>query len=134
VKCPAWFDADFNTKRARRAGYCIITDIEATGLPHVAKRGDPGTGGRGPERSSTRGIGNTKGSAGTTLLSAKTQVNWQTDTSKPATRLESVVVLVHSGGSLSFRFPVGILFATRLTARWTRTVASASPAGKRPVS
>ena len=28
VKCPGWFDANYNTDKSSAGGYCMITDLE----------------------------------------------------------------------------------------------------------
>ena len=40
VKCPAWADDDVNTKKAKLAGYCVITDADGDqpSLCDMAKR------------------------------------------------------------------------------------------------
>jgi len=83
VKCPAFFDADFNSKKSTAGGYCIITDVDgdqAYLIWHNA--GTPGPGGAGPGTFQyTGGTGKYKGISGSNTFVGVTQVNWQDGTS-----------------------------------------------------
>jgi len=83
VKCPAWFDADFNNKKSKAGGYCIITDLggdQAYLTWQNAGSPDPGTRGPGTFQY-TGGTGKYKGISGNNTFVGVTQVNWQDGTS-----------------------------------------------------
>ena len=78
VKCPAWFDANFNTSSSAAGGYCIITDLDgdqatltwqSTGDPNLGKDG-PGT------FEYISGTGKYQDISGKYTFSGITQVNW----------------------------------------------------------
>lgn len=79
VKCPAFFDADFNKNKSNAAGYCIITDKEGD-QAYLSWRnaGDSiGPGAKGPGTFDyTGGTGKYKGISGTSTFVGVTQVNW----------------------------------------------------------
>jgi len=83
VKCPAWFDADFNNKKSKAGGYCIITDLDGDQAYLTWQNaGTPGPGGRGPGTFQyTGGTGKYKGISGNNTFVGVTQVNWQDGTS-----------------------------------------------------
>jgi hypothetical protein len=83
VKCPAWFDADFNNKKSKAGGYCIITDLDGDqAYATWQNAGTPGPGGRGPGTFQyTGGTGKYKGISGNNNFVGVTQVNWQDGTS-----------------------------------------------------
>jgi hypothetical protein len=57
VKCPAYFDADTNTKKSKAGGYCIVTDTD--GDQAFLTWQNEGNIVSGPAPSSTGGTGNT---------------------------------------------------------------------------
>ena len=83
VKCPAWYDADFNNKKSKAGGYCIITDLDGDQAYLTwQSAGTPGPGGRGPGTFQyTGGTGKYKGISGNNTFVGVTQVNWQDSTS-----------------------------------------------------
>jgi hypothetical protein len=84
VKCPAWYDADFNNDKSRAGGYCIITDIEGDQAyltwENAAASTKPGTPGRGTFEY-TGGTGKYAGISGRNRFVGITQVNWADGTS-----------------------------------------------------
>ncbi len=78
VKCPAWFDADFNNKKSSAGGYCIVTDLEGDQAYLTWQNaGTPGPGGAGPGTFTyTGGTGKYKGLSGNNTFNGVTQVNW----------------------------------------------------------
>jgi hypothetical protein len=85
VKCPAWFDADFNNKKSKAGGYCVMTDLDGDqAYATWQNAGTPGPGGRGPGTFQfTGGTGKYKNISTGTAYSfvGVTQVNWQDGTS-----------------------------------------------------
>jgi hypothetical protein len=78
VKCPAWFDADFNNNKSSAGGYCVITDLDGDQAYLTWQNaGTPGPGGRGPGTFKyTGGTGKYKGLSGDNTFVGITQVNW----------------------------------------------------------
>ena len=83
VKCPAWFDADFNNKKSKAGGYCIMTDLDGDQVYATWQNaGTPGPGGKGPGTFTyTGGTGKYQGISGTNTFVGVTQVNWADGTS-----------------------------------------------------
>jgi hypothetical protein len=83
VKCPAFFDADFNNKKSKAGGYCVITDLDGDQAYCVWRNaGSPGPGAAGPGTFEyTGGTGKYKGISGSNTFVGITQVNWQDGTS-----------------------------------------------------
>jgi hypothetical protein len=80
VKCPAFFDADFNNKKGRAGGYCIVTDTDGDQAYLTwQNQGDPASM-PGTFRY-TGGTGKYQGISGDNTFVAVTQVNWQDGTS-----------------------------------------------------
>jgi hypothetical protein len=80
VKCPAFFDADFNHKKSQAGGYCIITDTDGDqAVSTWQNQGDtvtaPGT------FQYVSGTGKYKGISGGGTFVGVTQVNWKDGTS-----------------------------------------------------
>jgi len=40
VKCPAWGDIDFNSKKLKEGGVCVLTDLDGEGLFDIPRYGD----------------------------------------------------------------------------------------------
>ena len=78
VKCPAWADNDFNTKKAQLAGYCVITDADGD-QAYVTWRS---AGATGPGASLpgtfefTGGTGKYAGIKGDNTFVGHTSINW----------------------------------------------------------
>lgn len=83
VKCPAYFDADFNNKKSKGGGYCIITDLAGDQAYLTWQNaGDPTAGAKGPGTFQyTGGTGKYKSISGSSTFVGVTQVNWQDGTS-----------------------------------------------------
>ena len=83
VKCPAYFDADFNSSKSKAGGYCVITEIDGDQATVVWQNaGTPGPGGRGPGTFEyISGTGKYKGITGKSSFVGITQVNWADGTS-----------------------------------------------------
>ena len=80
VKCPAFFDADFNNEKSTAAGYCIITDTE--GAQAYSTWQHAGDTVRGPGTFEYKGgTGKYKEISGSNTFVGVTQVNWQDGTS-----------------------------------------------------
>jgi hypothetical protein len=79
VKCPAFFDADFNNKKHKAGGYCVISDTEGDqAFLTWQNQGDTIT---GPGTFQyTGGTGKYQGIAGSNTFIGITQVNWQDGT------------------------------------------------------
>ncbi|HUU72272.1 MAG TPA: hypothetical protein VMW70_06585 [Burkholderiales bacterium] len=84
VKCPAWFELDFNKDKANGGGYCIVTDLDGDQAylrweeANVsAKLGSPGPG----TFEYTGGTGKYNGISGKNRFAGVTQVNWSDGTS-----------------------------------------------------
>jgi hypothetical protein len=79
VKCPAHFDADFNNKKSRAAGYCVITDTDGDQAYLTwQNQGDTVT---GPGTFQyTGGTGKYQSISGNNTFVGVTQVNWQDGT------------------------------------------------------
>ena len=81
VKCPAFNDVDFNNKKGRAGGYCIITDTDGDQayLTWQSPQGDtvnvPGT------FQYTGGTGKYESISGNNTFHGVIQVNWQDGTS-----------------------------------------------------
>jgi hypothetical protein len=79
VKCPAFFDADFNNKKSKAGGYCIISDKEGDQVYCTwQNQGDtatsPGT------FQFVGGTGKYQGITGSYTFVGVTQVNWSDGT------------------------------------------------------
>jgi hypothetical protein len=75
VKCPAFFDADYNNKRHRGGGYCVMSDPDGDQVyASWQNEGDtivgPGT------FTFTGGTGKYQGISGKNDFVGVTQVNW----------------------------------------------------------
>jgi hypothetical protein len=83
VKCPAYYDADFNNKKSKAGGYCIITDLDGDqAYLSWQNAGTPGPGAQGPGTFQyTGGTGKYKGLTGNNTFVGVTQVNWADGTS-----------------------------------------------------
>jgi len=83
VKCPAYFDADFNTQKSKAGGYCIITDVDGDkAFLTWQNTGNPMPGGAGPGTFQyTGGTGKYQGISGNNTFVGVTQVNWADGTS-----------------------------------------------------
>lgn len=83
VKCPAWFDADYNNNKSRDGGYCIITDLEGDQAYLIWEgAGSPGLGDAGPGTFDyTGGTGKYSGISGKNRFTGYTTVNWADGTS-----------------------------------------------------
>jgi len=83
VKCPAWYDADFNAKKTKAGGYCIITDLDGDQAYLTWQNaGTAGPGGKGPGTFTyTGGTGKYQGISGNNTFVGVTQVNWADGTS-----------------------------------------------------
>jgi hypothetical protein len=82
VKCPAFFDADFNTKKTKSGGYCVVSDL-AGDQAYLAwqNAGTAGPGGRGPGTFQyTGGTGKYKDISGSNIFVGVPQINWQDGT------------------------------------------------------
>lgn len=80
VKCPAYMDADFNTKKSKTAGYCIISDPDGDQAYLVWQaQGDtvsnPGT------FEYTGGTGKYQGISGSNTFVGVVHINWPDGTS-----------------------------------------------------
>jgi hypothetical protein len=77
-KCPAWYDSDFNTKKSKAGGYCIITDVDGDQAYLTWQNaGATGPGGRGPGTFTFNGgTGKYQNLSGTNNFVGVTQVNW----------------------------------------------------------
>lgn len=83
VRCPAYFDADFNAGKTNAGGYCIMQDLDGDQAVLSWKNaGTPGPGGRGPGTFTfTAGTGKYKGMVGTNhTFVGVTQINWSDGT------------------------------------------------------
>jgi hypothetical protein len=80
VKCPAFFDADFNTKKGRAGGYCIITDTDGDQAYSTWQSQHDTVSGPGTFQY-TGGTGKYQGISGNGTFVGTTQVNWQDATS-----------------------------------------------------
>ncbi len=79
VKCPAFFDADFNSKKHKAGGYCVITDTEEDQAYCTwQNQGDTVTG-HGTFQY-VGGTGKYQGISGSNTFVGVTQVNWQDGT------------------------------------------------------
>jgi hypothetical protein len=79
VKCPAWADLDFNTKKSSYGGYCIVTDLDGDQayLSWRIPSGSPLPGTKGAGTFDyTGGTGKYKGLTGKNTFFGITQVNW----------------------------------------------------------
>jgi hypothetical protein len=79
VKCPAFFDADFNAKKTKAGGYCVITDLDGDQayLSWINSANSIGPGAPGPGTFEyTGGTGKYKGITGSNTFVGVTQVNW----------------------------------------------------------
>lgn len=79
VRCPAYFDADFNAGKTNAGGYCVVQDLDNDQAVLSWKNaGTPGPGGRGPGTFTfTAGTGKYKGLVGTNhTFVGITQINW----------------------------------------------------------
>ncbi len=83
VKCPAWYDADFNNKKGKASGYCIISDLDGDQAYSTwQSEGNPEPGGRSPGTYEfVGGTGKYKGISDSGTFVGVTQVNWQDGTS-----------------------------------------------------
>jgi len=79
VKCPAFFDADFNNKKHKGGGYCVITDTDGDQAYCTWQNtGDTVT---GPGTFQyVGGTGKYQGISGSNTFVGVTQVNWQDGT------------------------------------------------------
>ena len=84
VKCPSWFELDFNKDTAKGGGYCIITDLDGDqaylSWENGAVSAKPGTPGPGTF-TFTGGTGKYAGISGENRFAGVTQVNWADGTS-----------------------------------------------------
>ena len=78
VRCPAYFDANFNTSKTSAGGYCIVQDVDGDqAILSWKNAGTPGPGGRGPGTFEwTAGTGKYKGMTGSNTFVGVTQINW----------------------------------------------------------
>jgi len=78
VRCPAYFDANFNTMKSTAGGYCIVQDADGDQATLSWRNaGTPGPGGRGPGTFEwTSGTGKYKGISGGNTFVGVTQINW----------------------------------------------------------
>jgi hypothetical protein len=78
VKCPAWFDSNFNTAKTKAGGYCVITDLsgdQATITWRNAGGTNPGD--RGPGTFEyVSGTGKYEGISGSSDFVGIPQINW----------------------------------------------------------
>ena len=83
VKCPAYFDADFNNKKTKGGGYCIVTELDGDQAYLTWQNtGTPGPGSAGPGTFQyTGGTGKYKGMSGSSTFVGVTQINWADGTS-----------------------------------------------------
>jgi hypothetical protein len=81
VKCPAWFDTDSNTKKAKGGGVCVIADHDGD-QAYVTWQGE-GTPGQAVPISAqfTGGTGKYKEIKGSMNNHGETSVNWSDGTS-----------------------------------------------------
>lgn len=83
VKCPAYFDADFNNNKAQAGGYCVITELNGD-QAYLSWRnaGSPNAGMRNPGTFEyIGGTGKYAGLSGRSTFVGVTQVNWADGTS-----------------------------------------------------
>ena len=80
VKCPAWFDADFNNKKGTAGGYCVISDTEGDQAYLTWQNAGDTVSGPGTFKY-VGGTGKYKGISGSNTFVGVTQVNWQDGTS-----------------------------------------------------
>jgi hypothetical protein len=80
VKCPAYFDADTNTKKSKAAGYCVITDTDGDQAYLTWQNEGNIVSGAGTFQYSG-GTGKYKGLSGRNTFVGTTQVNWADGTS-----------------------------------------------------
>ena len=78
IRCPAYFDANFNTSKSNAGGYCIVQDADGDqAIASWKNAGNPGPGGRGPGTFEwTSGTGKYKGLSGSNTFVGVTQINW----------------------------------------------------------
>lgn len=83
VRCPAYFDANFNTMKSAAGGFCIVQDVDGDQATLSWRNaGTPGPGGRGPGTFEwTSGTGKYKGISGSNAFVGVTQINWADGTS-----------------------------------------------------
>jgi hypothetical protein len=79
-KCPAFFDANYNTNEATAGGYCVLSDTD--GDKAFVTWESSGTPASGPGTFTyTGGTGKYEGISGTNTFVGVTQVNWADGTS-----------------------------------------------------
>ena len=78
VKCPAWFDANYNTSTSKAGGYCIMTDLDGDQATIIWQNsGDPNLGKDGHGTFEyISGTGKYAGISGKNTFVGITQVNW----------------------------------------------------------
>jgi len=78
LKCPAWYDMNFNTSRAKAGGYCIFSDLDGDQATLVWQNGgDPNLGKRNAGTFEyISGTGKYEGISGKNTFFGTTQVNW----------------------------------------------------------
>jgi len=83
VKCPASFDANFNTNTAKASGYCVISDSEGDqAYLSWSNEGTPAAGSNNPGTFEyTGGTGKYEGITGGGTFVGVTEVNWADGTS-----------------------------------------------------
>ncbi len=83
VRCPAFYDVDFNTNKTKGGGYCIITELGGDQVFLTWRNaGTAGPGAAGPGTFEyTGGTGKYKGITGSNTFVGVTQVNWADGTS-----------------------------------------------------
>ena len=75
VKCPAFNDLNFNTKKSNGAGYCILTDTDGD-QAYLSWRNEGNTVSGPGTFEWTGGTGKYKGISGSNTYVGVTQVNW----------------------------------------------------------
>ncbi|HTT40443.1 MAG TPA: hypothetical protein VMH32_22545 [Burkholderiales bacterium] len=80
VKCPAFFDADFNAKKHKAGGYCVITDTDGDQVYCTWQNSGDTVTGPGTFQY-VGGTGKYQGITGSNTFVGVTQVNWQDGTS-----------------------------------------------------
>ena len=80
VKCPAFYDADFNNKKSIAGGYCVITDTDGD-QAYLSWQNEGDTVSGPSTFTYTGGTGKYKGISGSNTFVGVTQVNWADGTS-----------------------------------------------------
>lgn len=75
VKCPAFFDADFNAGKHRAGGYCVVTDPDGDSAYLTWENAGSIRAGTGTFEY-TGGTGKYKGISGKNTFTSGTNVNW----------------------------------------------------------